>query len=164
MEPAMRIVIYVALGVVLLLEATPTLACQPCRERTTDRTFLEQASVVVHVRGLPGKRPNARPWIASFGDYRARVLDVLKGKVDQKEIRVHWSYGECLYQGPDLQKGQEAILFLGPDGKGGFYPTSTGCGNVMLSVKNGKTSVDGEWVTIAELKKRLLEKPQDPES
>jgi len=162
----MKKIIFVLIGfIVISLLSMPVLACEPCPqninlnfEQTAQKADLviigqkvaDGPSTKVHGSQFPG----GPEWI------KVKVLEILKGNTQDKEIQVKSWYGMCAY-GIILNDNKSHVIFL-QNGKDQYYAVNSGCairtfsvdGNIV-NFQETELSKDTQKISIDKLVKKI---------
>lgn len=133
---------------VLLLSAG-AFACQPCQSTLTLEQSANKAELII-----VGERLDYSPKEIQPQTIKVRVLSVLKGKVEHKEIVVRSWYQMCPYG--IIVDNQRYVMFLSKSAEmpGLYEAVEGGCGVKTLSVQRKVVLVEGKRMSLVELRKK----------
>ena len=133
----------------VLLLSVGAFACQPCESKLTLEQSARKAELII-----VGQRVDYSPNEVQPQTIKVRVLSVLKGKAENKEISVRSWYQMCPYG--IIVDSQRYVMFLSKSAEmpGLWEPVEGGCGVKTLSVQKKVVLVGEERMSLSQLRKK----------
>ena len=133
----------------VLLLSVGAFGCQPCESTLTLEQSARKAELII-----VGQRVDYSPNEVQPQTIKVRVLSVLKGKAEHKEITVRSWYQMCPYG--IIVDNQRYVMFLSKSAEmpGFWEPVENGCGVKTLSMQKEEVLVGKERMSLSQLRKK----------
>lgn len=136
-------------AVVLGLLNANMFACQPCESTLNLEESLAKSELVIVGQRLDYDADETQPQ-----SIKVKVLSVMKGKMGEETISVRSWYGMCPYGIIVDDQTYLMILTKSSEIPDMYEPVDYGCSVRALSVKSNTVTVNGEKMTIEELRSK----------
>ena len=127
-------------------------ACEACQGTWDFKKTAEHADAVIVGQKVGEQRAEKPEWID------VNVLQVLKGGISEKKIRISSWYGMCSY-GIQADDKRYVVLLVKPSQGHAYYDAvNYGCAVKALPVDNGSVQLYKEWIPVSALPERWADK------
>ena len=144
--------------VVILANVDFVAACEPCADYFNLEGTIQAADVIV-VGEKISEGPHTDPRPEGLGGpewIEVNVQQVLKGQVQEKNIRVNSWQAMCLY-GIQLEKGMHVIFLSNPQNSPAYDAVNYGCSLKALSIEDDMVLYEGKQIPLSNLKRMISE-------
>lgn len=128
-------------------------ACESCTHPWNFEKTVEHADAVIVGQKVSEQRSDSPEWID------VRVMQVLKGNIQDQKIRLASWYGMCSF-GIVVDDKPHVMLLVNSDksqGKLYYDAVNDGCAVKVLLVENGKVQLNGEEILLENLMAKIKE-------